>query len=270
VQQTPHEIKLFSFVLPKRYNKGQSSVCTYLHRTAHLVVPSIASNPAARANPAAAIAESTFSGAFLDIRSVLSYSHESTALTTTSGNSASAIYGCFLGVGAFIFGLVRAYSPKLLFMSIFGTIALDIFCVGHLSSSPEFIVSQHTQNSMQTIGPLIPEADYTLLKSLAISVSCYMAVAILLTICVFPQTMNHLCMDMISTQLGRLKALVEIQQEVLDAAPLDLAPGSTLIGAIMKKRTEVIGGQRQCEWHELISSEIDYSRRCSDVVFRTD
>jgi Na+/serine symporter len=33
------------------------------------------------------------------------------------------MYGAFLIIGSFIFGLIRAYAPKLLFMSIFGTIA---------------------------------------------------------------------------------------------------------------------------------------------------
>ena len=97
----------------------------------------------------------------------------------------------------------------------------------------------------QSIGPLIPTADYTILKSLAISVSCYMAVAIFVTIFVFPQTLNHLCMDMISAQLGRVKALVDIQREVLDADPTDLAPGTKLMESVGVQRTQLIVGQRQ-------------------------
>lgn len=42
------------------------------------------------------------------------------------------MFGVFLGVGVVIFALVRAYSAPFLFFSIFGTIAIDIFCVcGH-------------------------------------------------------------------------------------------------------------------------------------------
>ena len=42
---------------------------------------------------------------------------------------ASVMFGVFLGIGAMIFALVRAYSPRFIFFSIFGTITLDIFCV---------------------------------------------------------------------------------------------------------------------------------------------
>lgn len=42
------------------------------------------------------------------------------------------MYGVFLGFGAFIFALMRAYAPKLALMSIFGTIAIDIYCVSTL------------------------------------------------------------------------------------------------------------------------------------------
>ena len=39
------------------------------------------------------------------------------------------MFGVFLGFGAIVFALVRAYSAPFLFFSIFGTIAIDIFCV---------------------------------------------------------------------------------------------------------------------------------------------
>lgn len=38
-----------------------------------------------------------------------------------------------MGFGCFIFALVRAYAPKLTIMSVFGTIAIDIFCVSEHS-----------------------------------------------------------------------------------------------------------------------------------------
>jgi hypothetical protein len=39
------------------------------------------------------------------------------------------MFGVFLGIGVAIFATARAYSPQFVFFSIFGTIALDIFCV---------------------------------------------------------------------------------------------------------------------------------------------
>ena len=62
------------------------------------------------ANPDALFQASIFEGAFLDTRS-------------------SVCYGVFLAFGIFMFSLLRAYAPRLTIMSIFGTIALDIYCV---------------------------------------------------------------------------------------------------------------------------------------------
>ena len=66
------------------------------------------------ANPDALFQASIFEGAFLDTRS-------------------SACYGVFLAFGIFVFSLLRAYAPRLTIMSIYGTIALDIYCVSVMS-----------------------------------------------------------------------------------------------------------------------------------------
>ncbi|KAK7677319.1 hypothetical protein QCA50_019649 [Cerrena zonata] len=63
-------------------------------------------------NPEALFQADIFQGNFLDTRSTV-------------------VYGVFLGFGVFIFALIRAYAPKLTLMSIFGTIAIDIYCVGY-------------------------------------------------------------------------------------------------------------------------------------------
>ena len=47
--------------------------------------------------------------------------------------SASVVFGVFLAIGVMFFALVRAYSPPFFFFTIFGTIAIDIFCVCPLS-----------------------------------------------------------------------------------------------------------------------------------------
>jgi hypothetical protein len=56
------------------------------------------------------------------------YSNEFGCYKSLSSRS-SVIFGVFLGIGTFIFALIRAYAPKLTLMAVFGTIALDIFCV---------------------------------------------------------------------------------------------------------------------------------------------
>jgi len=65
---------------------------------------------AGSANPDQVFELEIFQGVFLDIRS-------------------SAVFGVFLGIGSFLFAAIRAYYKSLMFMSIFGTIAIDVFCV---------------------------------------------------------------------------------------------------------------------------------------------
>ncbi|KAJ6538107.1 hypothetical protein B0H19DRAFT_1079182 [Mycena capillaripes] len=168
---------------------------------------SIKANPVFQANPALAQSTAIFAGLFLDIR-------------------ASAVYGGFMIIGSFIFGLIRAYAPKLLFMSIFGTIAVDIFC-------------------SQTVGPLFPTKRYTLLNSTAISIASYMAIAIVTTILVFPETMVHALMDTLVEQLARMEKMIEMQDIVLTANAEDLAPESPLITQFKALRARVIGTQQQ-------------------------
>ena len=50
----------------------------------------------------------------------------------------SVIYGVFLGFGSFLFALLRAYSPKLTIVSLFGSIVLDIFCVSSIKWQMSF------------------------------------------------------------------------------------------------------------------------------------
>lgn len=46
----------------------------------------------------------------------------------------TAVFGCFFGVTIFILALTRAYSPRLLLFSVFGTIVTDIIAVSAVSS----------------------------------------------------------------------------------------------------------------------------------------
>ncbi|KAJ7666375.1 hypothetical protein B0H17DRAFT_847415, partial [Mycena rosella] len=158
-----------------------------------------------QADPSLAQSTAVFSGWFLDVRS-------------------TAVYGAFLGVGAFIFGLMRAYAPKLIFMSIFGTIALDVFCA---------------------VGPLFPSKRYTLLNSMVISVGCYMATVVVTTICIFPETMSHAAMDTVAAQLARVAQLIEMQDAVFAARPEDLTRQGPLIIRFKALRARIIAVQQQ-------------------------
>ncbi|TFY63497.1 hypothetical protein EVJ58_g3215 [Rhodofomes roseus] len=127
------------------------------------------------ANPDALFEASIFEGAFLDTRS-------------------SVLFGVFLAIAVFFLSLLRAYAPRLTIMSIFGTIAVDIYC---------------------SYGPLFPFAQYTILTSLLISLSCYMAIGLVVIIFVFPETLNHATLTTVTTLFDKLEALIILQEEVL-------------------------------------------------------
>ncbi|KIM71841.1 hypothetical protein PILCRDRAFT_93686 [Piloderma croceum F 1598] len=169
----------------------------------------VQSSAAGLANPELLFSLKIFEGVFLDTRS-------------------SIVFGCFLAIGTFFFALVRAYAPKLTLLSIFGTIAVDIFC---------------------GIGPLFPFAQYTLLNSMCTCIACYMGIAIVVTFFVFPETMNHSCLSATSAQLGLIKSLVGMQATVLESKPSQLAPGTPLMTKILGLRQGMLGAQKACKVH---------------------
>lgn len=50
----------------------------------------------------------------------------------------TVVFGCFLGLANMVFALIRCYAPKLILMSVFGSIAVDIFCVSVHPNSESF------------------------------------------------------------------------------------------------------------------------------------
>ncbi|KAF8530979.1 hypothetical protein JB92DRAFT_3105728 [Gautieria morchelliformis] len=120
--------------------------------------------------------------------------------------SSSIVYGVFLAVGCFFFGLSRAYFKKLALFSVFGTIFLDIIC---------------------SYGPLFPAANYTILSSFLMSTAASVAIGCAAIVLVFPESLNHQMLTGVSKLLNVLCQLVEMQEKVLslpDAEQLD--PGS--------------------------------------------
>ena len=77
------------------------------------------------ANPDALFQNAIFRGDFLDT-GYASCEHD---LLQNSNKllSSTVVFGVFLAFGTFLFALIRAYAPKLTLMSVFGTIAIDIF-----------------------------------------------------------------------------------------------------------------------------------------------
>jgi hypothetical protein len=114
---------------------------------------------------------------------------------------------------------VRAYVPSLIFTSIFGTIVVDVFC---------------------TLGPLFPFANYFLVNSVLISASCGIAIAVIVSIFVFPQSANHLYLDATCDLLGKLSGLAKFHDAILKAAPEDLSADSPITKQLSAARVGLI------------------------------
>ncbi|TFY75709.1 hypothetical protein EWM64_g8302, partial [Hericium alpestre] len=108
--------------------------------------------------------------------------------------NSSVVFAVFLGFGTFIFALVRVYAPALMFLSIFGTISLDIIC---------------------TIGPLFPFAQYTLSYTVVIPSAMYLAIALTVLVLVFPETLNHAYLNVVNVLLGHAEGILVMQEDVL-------------------------------------------------------
>ncbi|KAA1472661.1 hypothetical protein DENSPDRAFT_872334 [Dentipellis sp. KUC8613] len=162
-----------------------------------------------------------FQGMFLDARS-------------------SVVYGVFMGFGSFIFALIRAYSPPLMFLSIFGTISLDIVC---------------------TVGPLFPFPQYTLPYTLLISSSMYFAIALFVLVTVFPETLNHAYLNGVSGLLTHARAILVMQNDVLSSTPDDFGPGCPKRERLMQHRTAMVRTyQMFSQQTKFLNGEFSYGR----------
>ncbi|GJE92380.1 fusaric acid resistance protein-like domain containing protein [Phanerochaete sordida] len=158
-----------------------------------------AQSAAGLANPEALFQADIFAGKFLDTAS-------------------SFVFAVFLGFGCFVFALIRSYAPKLMLLSIFGTIATDIFC---------------------SYGALFPFGQYTLLNSLLESIACYCAIAIVCIVFIFPETLNHATLVSTSALVGNLKNIIDLQHQILNASPEALAEGTPLAAKMQGLRVGV-------------------------------
>ena len=126
----------------------------------------------------------------------------------------SVVYGVMFGFFSFLIGLVRTYRPGLIIMTLFGQVVLDIFCV-----SCEIRTMYIRSPPSQSYGPLFPVPQYNLASSLLISVSTYMAIALVCIVFIFPETMNHEYLTDITDVMRQLKDYVNFQDRILSSAP---------------------------------------------------
>ncbi|TFK82815.1 hypothetical protein K466DRAFT_666286 [Polyporus arcularius HHB13444] len=186
-----------------------------------------AQSTAGMANPDALYQVAIFNGDFLDTRSTV-------------------VYGVFLGFGCFLFALIRAYAPKLTLMSVFGTIAIDIFC---------------------SYGPLFPFAQYTLLNSMLTAVACYIAIAVIFITFAFPETLNHSYLGSSAQLLDKLKDVLALQGDVLGSDPHDVGPGSPLATKATMARVGMLTQLQQLmSQKQMLNLEFTWGRWNGDDV----
>lgn len=153
------------------------------------------------------------------------------------------VYGVFLATGVAFFAFVRAYAPRLSLLAIFGTIVLDIFCV-RSPSNP--YLSKLTQMPLQSFGPLIPAASYTIVSSFLISTSCYAAIALASIILIFPETLQHAYLDSVETLLKSMATFIEFQDNVLALKNSDKESIADLEKQSMGKRIGILLSLQGC------------------------
>jgi hypothetical protein len=157
---------------------------------------------------------------------------------------ASVVFGVFLAFGAMIFALVRAYGAPFLFFSIFGTIALDIFCVCRVYH----LYGPYLIFSSQAIGPLYPFSNYKIINSILMSASSYAAIALVCCFFLFPETVNHAYLGIIPIVLDKIKAMLEFQDHLLAPQPGDFTPGCPKLKALLGIRAAVAGMYQTCDY----------------------
>ena len=99
----------------------------------------------------------------------------------------------------------------------------------------------------QSFGPLFPFAEYTILNSMMTSIGCYVAIALILIIVAFPETMNHSYLSASADLLEKLKAILVMQDEVLRSDPHDLLPGTPLATKVTMSRVGALTQLQQRE-----------------------
>ncbi|KAJ7884098.1 hypothetical protein B0H14DRAFT_2339199 [Mycena olivaceomarginata] len=136
-------------------------------------------NPVFQANPALAQTTAVFSGWFLDARYVVRHHR------------------------LYVSRLYSKYPNPIVTLGQWTSSA----CVS--LSFPVYIFSPLKIACPWAVGPLFPSKRYTLLNYMAISMGCYMAIVIVTTLFIFPETTSHAALDTVAGQLQGVAQLIQ-------------------------------------------------------------
>ncbi|ORX36048.1 hypothetical protein BD324DRAFT_629981 [Kockovaella imperatae] len=126
------------------------------------------------------VREAAYHGKFLDIRSTV-------------------VFAVFFFVGVYGLAWIRATKPRLMLFAFFGVSVLDVLCL---------------------YGPLYPTPDFLLPKFLLIPAAFYFAVALISSLIIFPESLNHQILgSIIDDALKPLVKEIKIQGDILNGDP---------------------------------------------------
>jgi hypothetical protein len=122
-------------------------------------------------------------------------------------------------------------SPSLVpFPSIFSVyVVLSTSMTAHLITSP------------QSIGPLYPFSNYKIINSLLLASSSYCAIALLCCFIIFPETVNHVYLGIVSTILDKVQTMLSMQDHLLSPQPGDFGPKCSKLKSLLQIRDAVAG-----------------------------
>jgi hypothetical protein len=95
--------------------------------------------------------------------------------------------------------------------------------------------------SLQSIGPFYPFANYKILNSLLLAGSSYCAIALLCCFILFPETVNHVYLGIVSTILDKVQTMLSMQDHLLSPQPGDFGPTCAKLKSLLQIRVAVSG-----------------------------
>ena len=100
----------------------------------------------------------------------------------------------------------------------------------------------------QAVGPLYPFANYKILNSILIAASSYCAIALVCCFVIYPETVNHAYLGLISVMLAKVKAMLVSQEDLLSIQPGDFGIGCPKLKALIATRVAVMGMYQNCNY----------------------
>ncbi|KIM39011.1 hypothetical protein M413DRAFT_447369 [Hebeloma cylindrosporum] len=134
----------------------------------------------------------------------------------------SAVYGVFLFIGTYTLGAIRALLPRLILLTIFGSIVLDAIC---------------------TTGPLLPTSEYTFARFFIIPTCFYLAVAVASLVLIFPESLSHVWLASLHDSFWTpTLELLRLQSETFQTAPSDQEAWAEINARGVQLRSQLISG----------------------------